>query len=133
MKKIVKVILIIFLVFIILSGVGLISLSYYIKSQASDVSTICSLKKGTEAKDVIRKIKELKFDPKPTGALGSGFIYHKNSPLFDGKPWQDSFLPDLNNGRIIVGKVSLPPFLRHYCEILFIDKKIFSTREWTLD
>lgn len=80
----------------------------------------------------MKKTRELGFSETSQGALGGGLVVF-GEDMETAIQWDDDRLPGLQSGKIKVGKTSLPPFLRNYCEISFLDRKVTSTRTWTFD
>jgi hypothetical protein len=131
-KKMIKKISVIVLSPITLIVMGLVFIYWGAISRTNDVNAMCNIPNDTPIELVMKKARELKFDVKGELALGSGFELF-NEDEKNPSQWSDDSLPGIQTGKVKVGKVSLPPLMRNYCEISFKDRKTVGTRSWTLD
>jgi len=134
MKKFIKwtLISIAAFAFLVIGALGIVF--YTGKRSTEDVRKICEIKVGTAIEEVIPMARRLGFSEAEQGPLGGGIVVFADSRS-DGIRWPiyNDSLPGIDHGRLKFGKMSLPPFLRNYCEVSFRDRKVTGTRTWTLD
>ena len=130
MNKILKIILKISLLAVCTLIAGVSFIFWIAKSNTDDVKAMCALKVGTQVELVLSQARSLKFSKETSLALGKGFqVFSEGHEV----TWDNDKLPEIKNGKVILGKTSIPPFGRNYCEILFRDGKVTSNRTWSLD
>ncbi len=132
MKKFFKWLIILVGVSVTLLVVGIGTLFWIGKGNTDDVKTMCNIQNGTSIEQVMKRARELGFSEGSQGALGSGFVVFVEGQNTSIR-WNDDALPGVQNGKVQVGKTSLPPFLRNYCELTFQNRKVISTRGYTID
>ncbi|HEY8279470.1 MAG TPA: hypothetical protein VIH99_07605 [Bdellovibrionota bacterium] len=108
-------------------GIGIKSIA----RRTEDVREICRIPAGSSAAEIIPKALSLNFEKGKVSGAGIG-IRVRSSSSGEVKVFSDD-LQGIDSGSVTVGKVSLPPFMRNYCEISFVDRKVTETRTWTLD
>ena len=124
------------LISIAVSGLGVMAAFIFFfdgaKANTEDVRAICALKEGTDITLIIKKVRELNFSTEDIDGFGSGFEIFQDEEE-KAISWSDDSLPGFHSGKVKVGKTSLPPFLKNYCELLIEARKLVSTRGWTQD
>lgn len=121
-----------------ISVVGVLVLLYSVYSlygmrrRHHDVIEICDVLVGSSIKPTMARAMELGFSWEKQGALGRGIQITSAADTtinFD----KHRSIEGIKDGKVRYGKTSLPPFMRHYCELIFKDEVITSKRLITID
>ena len=126
------------IVLVVLGGAivaGVLAVILFRRAVERDIDAVdemCALPVGTPVEEVIPMARRLKFSTAEQMALGRGI----DVLGADGKsslPWNDDRLPGLDPSEVLVGKLVIAPYLRHYCHIGISQRRVTGTRHSVLD